>query len=244
MTSAIRLSTLTWGRPGGPRVLLVHGVGANAASWWRVGSGVAELGAQATAVDLRGHGRSPASTSYAFGDHAADLALLGEGWDVVVGHSLGGPIVATRSIADRRFAERLVLLDPVFEVPDRDFDQVVADQIAEVDPVPDAGVLAAANPRWHPEDARFKVAAARATSGFVVERCLRDNAPWSHLGLLSSIDVPVRVLGADPELGAMFSPHHAVTTGVAYSAVAGAGHGIHRERPDAVVAAVRDVLAR
>lgn len=230
------MATSTWGEPGGARVLLVHGVGANGAGWWRVGQGLADRGIEVTAVDLRGHGRSPASISYTLEDHASDLGLIGDGWDVAVGHSLGGPILATSAAGRPGFARRMLLLDPVFELADGVLESVIADLIAEVEPVPDRDRLAAANPRWHPEDARHKADAARATGGYVVERCLRDNAPWHHLPLVTSLVVPTRILGADRRMGAMFLPEHADgAEHVEYLEISGSGHSMHRERPDAVI---------
>jgi alpha-beta hydrolase superfamily lysophospholipase len=88
-------AVLRWGRPGGRRVLLVHGLTSSAATWWRVAARLAEAGCSVVAPDPRGHGWSPSAERCCFADHAADLAAFDEGrWDVVVGQSLAGPILA------------------------------------------------------------------------------------------------------------------------------------------------------
>jgi pimeloyl-ACP methyl ester carboxylesterase len=119
----------------------------------------------------------------------------------------------------------------------------VAEQVAEVAGAPDAASFARANPRWHPEDAALKAAAAAATSAFVVERCLRDNVPWHRLDLARHLPVPTTILGADPAVGAMFTPALAadVTAAnplVTARTVEGAGHNLHRDDPEAVLASV------
>jgi len=86
------------GGSGGPLLLLLHGLGANATVW----RGIAAIAASRwrgrwLAPDLRGHGRSGHRRPYAFGTHAADLAgLLDPGDEVIVlGHSMGGAVGMT-----------------------------------------------------------------------------------------------------------------------------------------------------
>ena len=57
--------------------------------------------------------------------------------------------------------------------------------------------------------------------------------------------MPVLILGSDPDHAALFAPGamDVVTNErVAYRVVVGAGHSLQRERPDAVVEAVRSML--
>jgi pimeloyl-ACP methyl ester carboxylesterase len=80
----------------GPRtLLLLHGLGANGAVWTPL---VARLrprfAGRIVVPDLRGHGRSPHATRYGYGQHAADVAAL-VATDApvhVVGHSMGAAI--------------------------------------------------------------------------------------------------------------------------------------------------------
>lgn len=83
------------GGKGGTALLLLHGLGANAAVW----EGLRPLLAARwpgrwLAPDLRGHGRSEHRAPYGLGTHAADVAgLFEQGEEVVVlGHSMGGAV--------------------------------------------------------------------------------------------------------------------------------------------------------
>lgn len=238
----LSLRTQQWGRPGNGRALLVHGVQSSANSWWRIADALAHAGLHVTAPDLRGHGQSPSGVGYALPDLVADLHGLGDGWDLVVGHSLGGTLVASMVAADRGFARRAVLLDPVLELPEEDFDAIVAAQLDEL-ATADAAVLQAAHPSWHPEDCRIKAQGATACSPFVNEAVLRENRPWRYSDLLARAQTPVLVLGADPSAGGMLDPtlarRLAARNGqVTYRSVAGSGHSLHRDRPQSVIDAL------
>lgn len=240
------LHTLQWGRAGRPRALLVHGVQSSASSWWWIADALAHHGLHVTAPDLRGHGQSPSARSYRLDDFVADLGGLGDGWDLVVGHSLGGTLIARALVANRGFARRAVLLDPVLELPEDDFDALVAGQLAEL-AAADAAALQAENPAWHPEDCRIVALAAAACSPFVNEAVLRENRPWDYAELLARAPAPVLVLGGDPAVGGMLDPTLAQRLAsnngrVAYQQLAGAGHSLHRDRPQLVVDALLEVV--
>lgn len=225
-------------------MLLVHGLSAYSGAWWRVGSRLAEHGCLVVAPDLRGHGNSPSTESYTFGEMAADLASLGENWDLIVGHSLGGPIACVLA-AQARSCRAVLLLDPFLDAPDADFDDIVDGLLSELDPQATAESISGQHPSWHPEDCFHKAISARLTSRHVVEHCLGDNAPFHHLGLLDRLDVPITILGSDPVAGALFAPESMGEIGnpfVAYQMVDGAGHSLQRERPDIIVNAAIDLI--
>lgn len=84
-----------WYREGGQggerRLVLIHGLGANADVWRPMEESIDR---RWIAPDLRGHGRSAHCPPYGYGTFAADVAeLLQPGEEVdVVGHSMGGAI--------------------------------------------------------------------------------------------------------------------------------------------------------
>jgi pimeloyl-ACP methyl ester carboxylesterase len=84
-----------WHREGGQggerRLVLIHGLGANADVWAPLQQ---HLDRRWLAADLRGHGRSPHQQPYGYATYAADVAeLLQQGEEVdVVGHSMGGVV--------------------------------------------------------------------------------------------------------------------------------------------------------
>jgi pimeloyl-ACP methyl ester carboxylesterase len=84
-----------WYREGGQggerRLVLVHGLGANADVWQALERSIDR---RWIAPDLRGHGRSPHQAPYGYAMYAADIAeLLQQGEEVdIVGHSMGGVV--------------------------------------------------------------------------------------------------------------------------------------------------------
>lgn len=85
-------------------VLLLHGLGATAAVWGGVQRAIEQrtLGPW-IAPDLRGHGGSAWQSNYTIGDHAAEVAELVHGTQnlFVIGHSLGAYIAL--ALASRWF---------------------------------------------------------------------------------------------------------------------------------------------
>jgi pimeloyl-ACP methyl ester carboxylesterase len=85
----------TDGGAGSPTLVLLHGLGANAAVWEAVRPILNEhWRGRWIAPDLRGHGRSHFGGPYGYGVHAADVAaLLSQNHQVIVaGHSMGGVV--------------------------------------------------------------------------------------------------------------------------------------------------------
>lgn len=218
-----------WGATGGARILLLHGLQSSGATWWRIAEALAGQGAEVIAPDLRGHGASPRGDRYRFADFVADLA---PGWDLVVGHSLGGALTAAALAQDPGFTRRAVLIDPVFELPDDEFDAILEGQLAERT-LTEAD-LRAQNPTWHAHDIRLKAEASAACAPETVEAALRDNRPWDHAGLLANVQSPLRILGGDPAHGALFPP----TDDPRYGMLPGTGHSPHRDAPQAVLEAL------
>jgi pimeloyl-ACP methyl ester carboxylesterase len=83
------------GGNGSPALLLLHGLGANAAVWEGLLPFLAKRWpGRWLAPDLRGHGRSGHRAPYGLGMHAGDVAGLFEPGEevVVLGHSMGGAV--------------------------------------------------------------------------------------------------------------------------------------------------------
>ncbi len=108
------------GDPHGPRLLAVHGVTGHALRWRRS----AEEGwphRRTLAVDLRGHGHSPAPGPWTVDQHVLDVieTMDSVGWEEpvdVVGHSFGGMIGIWLLAVRPDLIKRLVLLDPALEL--------------------------------------------------------------------------------------------------------------------------------
>ncbi|GAA2242789.1 alpha/beta hydrolase [Herbiconiux moechotypicola] len=260
--STVDLTTLHWGEPhaGGadarPTALLLHGLPSAAGTWWRVADALADRGWAVTAPDLRGHGASPRTVRYRLEDYAADVARLtpagrgssgGAPWNLVIGHSLGGAVAVVAAHAHPEWARALLLLDPVLTVAPEEADGLVAELLPDLEAL-DAAALHRAHPRWHVEDAVQKVNAARVVSPYTVERTIRDNPDWALVETVAGLPVRVRVLAADPALGATFTAatgerlaREAADFG--FRVLQGVSHSVHREDVDAVVAAAEEAVA-
>ena len=183
--------------------MLLHGVTASAAIWWRVGPALAATGRRVVAPDLPGHGLTGHwAGHHRFRDNAADVAawIRAAGLDVpevqIVGHSWGAMTAAALPRVGIRPAT-LVLLDPP-AVPLSIIARMANDP-AEV-PGPDLAAtiadLAARNPAWSAPDVRAKAEALLQLDVAAARAIVLENGDWD-----GGPDRSVRsVLGRDPDV--------------------------------------------
>ena len=116
----MRLRTRCWGAAGGRALVCVHGVGQHGGVYEALGQQLAGEGFRVTAVDLRGHGDSDREPPWDTATHVDDLLASADelriGAATWAGHSFGGRLVAALAARAPERAERLILLDPGFEV--------------------------------------------------------------------------------------------------------------------------------
>jgi pimeloyl-ACP methyl ester carboxylesterase len=243
----VRLFTQVWNQGAAHRALLLHGLGSDGATMWRLADHLARQGYEVTAPDLRGAGSSPPTASYGVTEFAGDLRLLGSEWDLLVGHSLGGAIAAVL-LADGGFASRGLLLDPVLVFDEADKPAVTAEFQAEVGGALTVERIRAEEPDWDDEDV-FRLAQASArVSPSVVRRVIEGTSPWDLVQHAAKWPAHVTILAADPAVGALFTPDHAgrvreLAPQVRIVTVPEAGHSIHRDAPDTVLAAIDHLIA-
>lgn len=252
MVAPLTLPRISWGWPtASRRALLVHGLGSSAALMWRLGVALADAGWHATAVDMRGHGDAPRASDYTVGAYATDLAATlpsGDGaWDAVIGHSLGGAASTVAAASAPAWTRRLVLIDPAIRVEGRDAGIVRRSQErAFADPRVD--VVQAEHPHWHPQDHELKVDAVLRTSRWAVEQTSVQNRPWDVREAAARLSVPTHVIGADPAVYSIFTGALAdeVVSGnaaITMSVVTGAGHSLHRDKPEESIRQLLEALA-
>ncbi|MCK2031081.1 alpha/beta fold hydrolase [Microbacterium galbinum] len=252
MAAPLTLPRLSWGDPTADRhALLVHGLGSSGALMWRLGEALAESGWHAVAVDLRGHGDAPRALDYTVAAYAADLGIArpqrGGAWDAVVGHSLGGASSTVAAASDPDWTRRLILLDPAIFVEGRDAkivrksqERAFADQRIEV--------VQQEHPHWHPQDWELKVDAVRRASAWAVEQTSVQNTPWDVRADAARLAVPTHVIASDPEVYSIFTGDTATDVLsanplVTMSIVDGAGHSLHRDKPEESIRQLREALA-
>ncbi len=257
--AGIPFSALAWGDPAARPLLLVHGVTASAAGWWRIGPALAATGRRVVAVDLPGHGRTGHWTGRArFRETAADLvefirvAGLASTDLQVIAHSWGAMVAAAMLAAGLR-PSRLVLLDP----PVLSLADIVAETTKARALPPESfeaarAAASAEHPGWPEGDLD---AAAEAEIGVDLEaarQILFGNGDWdaglSALSEPASAGLDVRVVRSDPtagglvpdEIGAMFAERfgadHVIT-------IVGASHSPQATHPDELLAALLRALS-
>lgn len=241
MSAPVRLQTSVWNPIGDRRALLIHGLSSDGGSWWRIASELADEGWMVAAPDLRSHGRSPSAVDHRVVTMAGDVAQLGSGWDLLVGHSLGGSIAAV--LAADAHVPAVLLIDPVLDLP-ADRREPLRDGIKLSLLHPDATSIRTANPAWSERDVHRKALALAAMTPDVIDAVLDDNDPWDVRWTIPRWSGRVHLLAADPDHGALLPPSSIAevtrTAGdrVTASVVHGAGHSVHRERPEVVMEAI------
>lgn len=237
---ALTLPRLHWGPTDAPhRALLVHGLGSSAQTMWFLGEYVASKGWSATAVDLRGHGDAPRASSYRIADFAEDLAHThpdsAASWDLVAGHSIAGAAVVSASAHNPQWTKKLVLLDPALYVVRDNQEAVLARQRYGHDQLTEDEVRAQF-PHWHPQDQELRVVANRQASRFALEHAVIDNAVWDVRDDAAALAVPTLILRSDPAVDtmapvALMEEVCSTNPLISHEMIEGAGHSLHRDRP-------------
>lgn len=219
-----------------PTALLVHGLSSDSGSWWWLRDELEQRGFEVTTPDLRGHGAAPRPGRYAVSDYASDLpsAPGGAAWDLVVGHSLGGAASVLASLRPG-FTRALVLLDPVLDVPEALYAEILADQLSELELTAES--IAELKPHWRERDQEAKLRGIRATDAFVVEHTFTDTGRWDVRAAAADLTVPTLLLAGDPAVYSMIETEtldalDAANPRVEVRVVTGAGHSPHRDTPE------------
>ncbi|WP_419946687.1 alpha/beta fold hydrolase [Candidatus Poriferisodalis sp.] len=241
------------GRP----VVLLHGLAEDHRSWDPVAAHLGDFAVYA--VDLRGHGRTTpghgTGTLSQLSDDLAAFLRVVTGPATVVGYSLGGTIGLKAATAPHSLIERLIVAATssvvggaaaeffegrIAQLESHDVEGFAAglrdDTAQQI--VTSYDIDAAASRRVDAVgDGRGYINAARAMIGIRSE-------PLNPL--LSQIDIPVDVIGASDDV---FCPRRAsdiIVEGIddcRYHEIAGAGHLISVDQPDAYGKLLAELLA-
>ncbi|MGI9602491.1 MAG: alpha/beta fold hydrolase [Acidimicrobiales bacterium] len=110
---------LTWGEPGRPGLVLVHG-GAAHAHWWTHVAPQFSAEYRVVALDMSGHGDSDRRADYPITTWSAEIMAAAQAADIdgppiVVGHSMGGFVtLATAAEYPDEIAGAIIIDSPVF----------------------------------------------------------------------------------------------------------------------------------
>ncbi|MCD9033878.1 alpha/beta hydrolase [Luteimonas sp. Y-2-2-4F] len=271
---AVAIRGLRGGRPGGPRVLALHGWLDNAASFLPLAPYLGEV--DLVAPDLPGHGHSghlPPGVEYTFAGAVHDVLDIADalGWERfgLLGHSMGAGIASLVAAGCPQRVERLVVIEALGALPEDP--ARTAERLREAVAARRAlrgkrlRVFADAEPAVR---ARMQANGLSAASArLLVERGLAEvegGAAWSSDprltvptmtrmtdaqvdDLVAGIGCPTRVIYADPPQAYLPEPERSRRAGLlprGELAVLPGGHHLHMEDPAAVAAAIGDFFFR
>jgi N-formylmaleamate deformylase len=240
--------------PGAPPLVLLHGIGSRAESWWPVVDPLAER-FHLYALDLRGHGGSQQpEAGYLIEDYAADLEAaldaLGLERPLALGHSLGALTVLAWALANPDRAGKIVVEDPPLRIEPEVLDAF--DGWMQLNALPLDAAAAwyrAEYPDWTEEECRRRAESITGAHPAVFREmrafsaAMLDGARPERVDDLAALHPPTLLLRGDPEFGSMTRPGDAarlaaLARDVQVSFVPGAGHSIHRDQPAVFVAEV------
>lgn len=242
----------------GPPLVLLHGIGSRAESWWPV---LDDLAAHfhLVALDFRGHGASDTpERGYLFSDYAADVAGMLDALALdrprIVGHSLGGLVALewAKTHPDQAIAIALedVALRSEPSVLDA-FDGWLA--LASMTREEAAASYRAEYPDWTDDECWRRAESITSTAPEVFVELRADSADNLAAGNkrlfdLGIIQSPLLLVHGDRERGSMLVPEDAATLTTMLPrarlvCIPGTGHNIHRDFPAAFLAAVIPFLA-
>lgn len=270
-SQGLRLHVTDWGNAAAPPLILLHGGRDHSRSWDLIARAL-QPHFHVMAPDLRGHGDSEwaKGSSYTLSDHIYDLTPLASAGreTVLVGHSFGGMISLAFAGTFPERVSRLVALDGAFlpSPSSPPIDVQMAKWIAELDSISRSKVrcfrdvteaaerMSAHNKRLTAEQAshlaRHAVRPnADGTFSWKYDPYQRAQAPYrlsrdDYTTLWSRIACPVLLLSASES----FIPDSAKAgrlrhfKQVEHQIVAGAGHWLHHDEPEEVLAALRSFL--
>lgn len=239
------ISASQWGSPTAPRkALLIHGLTAWSGSWEGLAQLLVAEGFFVVAPNLLGHAWRR-GTDYRMSTLAEDLRpyfVKDTSYDVIIGHSLGGPVaLSLLQFLPQTKETAIILLDPPLEIEGTSemhkswfLNEVT--NIRSIEEVAD-------DRGWSRRDCVLRVLGLSMCDRTTVEGIFSHNSPWSFSGLLKNIPphVKITVLASDPKAGAVCDTEHIPcdVERLSVRVLPGIGHCIQCEDPDAIMDSIQ-----
>jgi pimeloyl-ACP methyl ester carboxylesterase len=254
---SVRLAAVEYGT--GSPVAILHGLFGSGRNWATIARHLAARH-RVVAFDLRNHGASPWADTMSYPEMAEDVAdslvALGCRPAALIGHSMGGKTAMIMALADPAAVTRLVVVD-IAPVPYKPHHLGLVQAMRALDL---AGIA-----RRGEADRRLAGAVPDpAERGFLLQNLVFDPDPRWRLNL-ETIERELPALGEFPEPppGTTYDGPSLFVAGARSNYVrpeyetairrlfpqarvhriAEAGHWVHAERPDALLAAVEPFLS-
>ncbi|KAG2069571.1 alpha/beta-hydrolase [Suillus decipiens] len=237
------ISASQWGSPtASRRALLIHGLTMSSHSWEGIAQLLAVEGFFVVAPNLLGHAWRR-GTDYRMSTLAEDLRpyfVMGTSYDLIIGHSLGGPVaLSLLPFLPNTKETTVILLDPALALTKELADMYENWFLEEIADVRTADDHMSENPAWSRGDSVLRVLGVSMCDRTVVERIFEHNRPWSFSGLFKSIPphVKITVLASDPAFGAVCHLEHVPcdVARVRAKVCVGIGHWIQYENLDMIM---------
>ncbi|MFD0365833.1 alpha/beta fold hydrolase [Nocardia sp. GCM10030253] len=221
-------------------VVLVHGMGGDGHTWDRFAHTLVQAGRRVIIPDLRGHGRSPHTDSYLFGEFGADVMKLCDRLGLttvdLVGHSLGGYAVSCVAQERPELVRRLVIEECPLPLRSGDEEMTLTRRFPTIPELWHATTSLIRHPR-------AVLAFDRSMTRTALEQFRKPNPEWWDR--LRDITAPTLVLRGGP--GGMVDPEklEIMRTDIPDCTVTAfsCGHSIHRDRYREFEGAVLPFLA-
>jgi 2-succinyl-6-hydroxy-2,4-cyclohexadiene-1-carboxylate synthase len=233
-------------------VVLLHGFAGTGRAWDPVAQRLDRERYTALAPDLRGHGDARAARPVSFAACVEDVLGATPARFVLCGYSMGGRIAQHVALAAPERIERLVLVATTPGIPDEAERAARRADDERLAAFADGATIEEFADRWaaQPLFAGTPPAAARIWREDMLRndprglaavlRGMGTGAMDSLWGRLGELTMPVTVLAGteDPKFVALAERMVAALANAELVVVPGAGHGLPREAPEAVSAAI------
>jgi len=258
----IRFHWLEWGAPPSPPMVLLHGLTGHARTWDHMAPALAEH-YRIFALDQRGHGESGAGETYATQDFVDDLEALRQVWGlrrfVLMGLSMGGHNAIAYAAQHAERVSHLIVIDipPSIDrsrAPNWQQISRLADEGHKVYASVDEAMVdaRAGNPTAPDANLRYRTALnlRPVDGGWQLKYDPRAPAHWQPADLseqLPTMTMPVLLVRG--ELTQVLAAPMAETMVRTWpranlAVIAGSGHSVPTDRPEALTPVVLDWLAR